>query len=226
MKRTRAIVKVLFLLSAFQVGTVLAQTPSLTQKRPKQFVPPPAYLLKKPDFRQAHWGMSKDEVKQSETVELRTADRSETTLETLVGTGSVAGMPCIIFYEFAEDQLVSASYVIAGKTAAGLKRHTSDNSYLEDYETLKGILREKYGTPLNDETTWRNPLYRDSPARYGLAVSLGHLQESVAWLTPTTRLGAVISGDNYDIGIVVLYQSLGLSDLAEKARKAKVASQF
>jgi hypothetical protein len=167
--------------------------------------------------------MSKEDVKRSETVELENVKQPETALEVLHGTSAVSGMPCMILYQFAENQLVAASYVIAGKTSGRvqMKRHTNDNDFLEDYETVKGVLAEKYGSPLRDETTWRNPLYRADPSHYGFAVSMGHLTKLAGWETPRTRLGLIISGDNFEITIVVSYQSLGLLDLAEKAKKTK-----
>lgn len=165
--------------------------------------------------------MTKEEVKRSETVEIQPMPPSATTLETVGGTSCVAGMPCTILYEFAENQLASAGYVITS-------RHTNANNYLDDYETVKGVLREKYGTPLRDETTWDNPLYRDDPSHYGFAVSIGHLSKGAFWETPTTRVGVFIKGDNYDITIVVMYRSLALQNLveAEKAKKAKAANPF
>lgn len=227
MKTVRVPATLLLLLLTFQAGRALAQT-APPKNPPKPFVPPPFHLPQKPDFRQAHWGMTAEEVKHSETVELQAAERSETGVDILLGTSSVAEMPCAIIYEFAENKLVSANYEILGKIpgAVPTKRHTADNKYLDDYETIKGILSEKYGTPLGDETTWRNPLYRDDPSQYGFAVSLGHLSKLAVWQTPTTRVAEVISGDNYDITIVVRYQSLALLDLAEKARKAKAKSPF
>jgi hypothetical protein len=45
---------------------------------------------------------------------------------------------------------VSAGYTISGKIEGSvpIKRHTNDNNYLDDYEAVKAIMREKYGTPI------------------------------------------------------------------------------
>lgn len=106
--------------------------------------------VKKQDFRQTHWGMSKEEVRRSETLELQAVTVPDTAIEILAGTSSVAGMPCAIVYTIAEDQLVSAGYTISGKIEGSvpIKRHTNDNNYLDDYEAVKAIMREKYGTPI------------------------------------------------------------------------------
>jgi hypothetical protein len=128
-------------------------------------------------------------------------------------------MPCIVTYEFVENQLDGAGYYISGK------RHTNENSYLDDYETIKALLLEKYGDPISDTTDWKNPLYRSDPSHYGFAVSVGHLSRSALWSTPRTRLGVTITGDNYEVAITVFYQSVALLDAAEKA-KAKAKNPF
>jgi hypothetical protein len=79
---------------------------------------------------------------------------------------------------------------------------------------------------VTDEVIWSNPLYRDDLAQHGFGVSIGHLTKLTAWRTPTTQLGVIMSGDNYEISITVSYQSIALRDLAEKTKKATATSPF
>jgi hypothetical protein len=93
--------------------------------------------------------MSKDQVKGSETVELQAMAVDKNGPDVLGGTSSVDGMPCMILYQFADNQLVSAAYQIPGKTLGTLsrKRHTNDNVYLDDFETIRRHVATSMGNP-------------------------------------------------------------------------------
>lgn len=112
-------------------------------------------------FRKTRWGMSKDEVKKSETIKLA-ADR-----DTVLGYETqVAGLKCLLLYVFTEERLVRAKYVI-------VEQHTNKNDFLLDFNTLQQKLTQKYGKPKNDETYWRDDLYKDDVSDWGMAISIG-----------------------------------------------------
>lgn len=102
-------------------------------------------------FRNTSWGMTKDEVKNSETAKF--LDEDDTSL---IYTGKVAGLNTSIFYKFINNKLVSGMYMIEEK-------HSNKNSYIDDYQNIKKILLDKYGKPSIDDTDWKNDLFKDSP---------------------------------------------------------------
>ena len=66
---------------------------------------------------------------------------------------------------------------------------------------------EKYGQPSEDEEFWRSNLYRDNPGDYGMAVAVGDLVKRTTWETDNTKIVLGITGDNFEIGVVIVYFS-------------------
>lgn len=166
------------------------------------------------DFRKARWGMSKIKAKKSETAKLYSEEK-----DIIIYQSKVAGLDCMIGYVFADDKLVRGRYVF-------ILQHTNKNDFIDDYKSIKETISEKYGTPKQDETVWKNLLYADDIEKYGFAVSMGHLYYYAAWETPTTEIDLELSGDNFEIKLLVEYTSIKLKSLAERAKKNKKSSDF
>ena len=155
-----------------------------------------ASTIEDPDFRNVKWGMSKEEVKRYAQEELTEADEGFINIETELLEKKVA-----LLYQFNDkDQLYQAAY-------SSLEEHTNKNLYLEDYEQFKESLIEKYGQPSEDEEFWRSNLYRDNPGDYGMAVAVGDLVKRTTWETDNTKIVLGITGDNFEIGVVIVYFS-------------------
>ncbi len=104
---------------------------------------------RKPDFRQASWGMTPAEVKKAET-------RAEAVSGSPPGElwyrdSLIGAYPARVLYEFAQGKLVRGAYLLSGPRRPA------------DYDYLQNLLIAKYGPPadvsaLNPfgerETTW------------------------------------------------------------------------
>jgi hypothetical protein len=71
---------------------------------------------------------------------------------------------------------------------------------------MKQRLTTVYGNPEYDKTEWKNSLYKDIPEHWGMAISMGHLEYEVKWVTPTTVIIEKLYGDNFKIGYLVFYK--------------------
>jgi hypothetical protein len=131
----------------------------------------------------------------------------------------VAGLDAFAIYIFVSDQLVRGRYGF-------LAEHSNKNDFISDYHRIKSILTRKYGRPLEDETLWKNDLYRDDPDEYGFAVSLGHLVYYANWKTVHTEISLVLHGENYRIVHVLEYRSIELAALESEHRESEEESGF
>ncbi len=166
------------------------------------------------DFRKTTWGMSKSQVKATEAGVPNSEDES-----VLMYSSRISGMNALVIYIFAENKLVRAKYLFT-------EEHSNRNDYITDYNSLKEALGKKYGKIKNEETVWRNDLYRDDFSQWGFAVSLGHLIYYSQWNTENTNISLVLSGENYDIKLAAEYTSKALEKLEEKVREKKQSSEL
>ena len=167
--------------------------------------------LSKYGFRTTLWGMSKDQVKGTETSGLQEyklgGDLSG--LDALYFNTEVAGLNCQVVYYFADNMLTRARYIFG-------EEHSNKNIYIEDFEKIKGKLNESYGIPDKDRTIWSDKLYQDDPSEYGMAVSVGHLQYLAEWRPPETSIRLFLKGDNYKIQLVVEYSGDNFMEFEKK----------
>jgi hypothetical protein len=166
------------------------------------------------DFRKANWGMSKKQVKATESGKVERDDD-----EVLAYSGTVSGMDALIAYIFIDSKLVRAKYVF-------LPQHTNKNDYIVDYKGIKETLTDKYGSPKSDDSYWRNDLYKTDYSEWGFAVSLGHLTYSAEWETESSEISLILSGENYKIHLATEYISKQLKNLEETARQKKKKTEF
>jgi hypothetical protein len=155
-------------------------------------------------FRKSRWGFSKEKVKQSETEE-PVVEKDDV----LGYKAQVAGLDVLIAYIFVNDKLVRSKYVV-------VEKHTNANDFISDYDKLKNGLTRKYGNPDKDEKFWKNDLYKDDYANWGMALKVGHLVYLSSWETKETDIGIVLSGENYDVDLQVEYSSIALESLEDQ----------
>jgi len=161
------------------------------------------------DLRNVNWGMSKEEVMNNETLTL-----VEQIDNNLVYFTSVSNLECLLIYEFVNNKLYSANYVFS-------EEHTTQNQYINDYFTIKGLLEKKYGEPVNYEERWNDSLFKSDPDKRGLAVSVGHLSYLISWETNQTEINLLMYGDNFKISTILFYQSKKLTETAQKQKEEK-----
>lgn len=173
------------------------------------------------DFRDVQWGMSVNKVKEIEKTKLISEQKGYKDI--LIYSDSLMGLDCHVGYVFVNDKLVRSKYIITQK-------HTNKNEYIYDYDRLKKILIDKYGEPEwtknNDDKTWLNSLFKGSPEDWGKAVSAGHLVYSSEWHTPKSKIGLSLSGDNFEIELVIEYKSWKFGELEEKADRENAKSRM
>lgn len=163
---------------------------------PSSDLTPEPSAIVDPDFRNAKWGMSKEEVISSEQ-----SQPDESSKDSIIYyEREVAGFDAILGYSFTDNRLSSGLYVINTK-------HTNDNDYIDDYDNIKKALISKYGTPDADRVNWKNDLFKDDPQDYGLAVAVGDLEYTSVWEKQNGSITLHLSGDNYDITLGLLYMS-------------------
>ncbi|MDP8206716.1 MAG: hypothetical protein P9L92_08655 [Candidatus Electryonea clarkiae] len=165
-------------------------------------------------FRKTKWGMTEDEVKASEPLE--TAEENE---RYLAYKTSVIGKDVFVVYFFIDNQLTRARYVLADS-------HSNKNDFITDYEDFKAILIKKYGNPVQDDSIWKNDLYKDDYSDWGTAISIGHLVYFSNWKTNDTEISNMLMGENYDLSCIVEYCSINFKEIEKKAQDKKALDEF
>lgn len=168
----------------------------------------------KHNFRRTKWGFTVDQVRASEE-----SQAIHQTDDVLVYEDRVADKDFNVAYIFVSNKLVRAKYILK-------ERHSNKADYLLDYATLKKVLKEKYGSPDEDESMWRNDLYKDDSDHWGMAVSVGHLILWSKWTLPETSVFLLINGENYDIDVVIEYSGLELASLEKQQSKQQNLDDF
>lgn len=155
-----------------------------------------AIAVEAPDFRNARWGMTMNQVAESEEIVLIPLSEHPV----LAGSVTVASMKSNVYFEFVDSQLSEAFYVF-------LDTHVNENLYITDFEKLRELLTLKYGPPGEDEMIWRRDLRRDKQDQWGFAVVCGDLIYRAEWDTPRTRIVLSLSGDNFEAFHSLTYES-------------------
>lgn len=160
------------------------------------------------NFGEMEWGLSKKKLVE---LEGRPADQKRVSgLEVMRYQQRVINMNCAIDYFFTANKL--------SRTRFSFENDNLDkNSYLQDYQKIKGALVQKFGRPLKEAMNWRDTSYKDDFSFWGEAVSLGHLELISRWLTPQTEITASLSGADEQILLTVEYTALQLKELAKKS---------
>lgn len=164
-------------------------------------------------FRKTNWGMSKVEVKKTETGKILKDDN------VLGYEAKVAGLDTLIAYIFVDDKLVRAKYIFTEK-------HSNKTDYINDYSSIQKILNKKYGKSAGDETYWKNDLYKDDYQDWGMALAVGHLTKYSNWKVSDTEVWLSINGDNYKISHSVEYSSIKLAGLESAKSEENAAEEF
>jgi hypothetical protein len=156
------------------------------------------------DFRSASFGMSREEVRATETA-VEWIDQSGV----LGFQTSISGLQALAVYHFVNDKFSRANYSVT-------EPHSNRNAHIDDYRKLAGLLEQKYGAPAQDETVWRNDLYRDDPSGWGTAIAAGHMTMYKSWEADTASVIILLNGDNFDMNLLIEYSN---NDLAEEERQ-------
>ena len=178
---------------------------------------PVTTFAKEYDFRKTNWGMSIEEVKKSELkLEKSMWDLGNTLA---YGRAMVLSKKVMIRYSFIDNKLIKAMYIL-------MSEHTNKTDFITDYTDFKDILTKKYGKPDYDTVSWKNRLFEDDYAHWGLAISMGHLVYLSKWETQDTKIDISLSGENHKINCYVVYSSKALKILGEEAKNKRELNDF
>ena len=150
-----------------------------------------------PDFRNVVWGMTQAEVIRAETAATLDEQGDDYLWYKDV---TIDGKKCALLYLFKSGRLNGAGYFFVHK-------HTNLNDFIDDFQSIKSLLTKKYGAPASDDVIWKNDLFKDDYQNWGSAIAMGHLVYRAAWETERTLLILSLSGDNYEIDMLIGYYS-------------------
>lgn len=158
------------------------------------------------DVRQAHWGMTPQEVMAREASKPVDKGPKEYFSDTLTYRGKFSGIKANITYYFFEDRLVKVDYDF---TSA----HANGKAYLEDFDKVRSLETRELGPPELEESEWFNSMFERHPDHYGTAVSLGHLKRAATWDTPVSDIKLTIEGEDFEVHMSMVYKSKEFQDL-------------
>jgi len=100
----------------------------------------------KTNFREATWGMTQKAVIKLEGQEPRGKGTDNITGLDYIGyTGKAGSLSCNYFYYFADDKLVKGWYIFTDD------HFGHKEAYIDDFNTAKNALAEKYGKPAREQ---------------------------------------------------------------------------
>lgn len=162
-------------------------------------------------FRGTVWGMTKDEVIEIEGREPDSSIGSVIYYDDL----SVNGFQTDASFYFDDNKLISGGYKFV---FSGLN-HVST---MRSYETMRDILTNSYGEPIEVEELWTNENDPDKGKKdyYGRALSEDRLELRNKWLKSDTSVLLAIYKEGVDITVTLSYNDIsGVSEKIEKDRK-------
>ena len=163
-------------------------------------------------FGESRWGMSPKEVR-------RLYPKLKKEGEYYAKEHTIAGIDGFLAFDFHDNKLVRVFFI-------SNERYTNDNAHLSDFDTLAGLLKQKYGAPEIDNITWDNDLYRDDPSSYGMAVSVGHLRVNKGWDEGNTRVGLLLSGQNFKVSLTLVYMDLEGTRAKDAAKEDAILDEL
>lgn len=148
-------------------------------------------------FRKVNWGMSKQQVIDAEGKK-PDIDQGNYISYNL----SINVMDCDVLY------VLNDTNQLCGIAINPSIKHSNPNEYINDYNSFKNILVQKFGTQTNtDDMLWKGDLYKGDVDHYGMAVATGDLQYTSTWKNEDSEIYNMLKGDNYKIKLSIIYQS-------------------
>ena len=152
-------------------------------------------VVEKYDFRLAKWGMSKEEVMESERTE--PVLKSDNTLDYSI---IIMKMQTQIGYTFKDNELIRAGFFF-------LTKPETKNEYIDNYLKNKEELIKVNGEPVIDTIKQKDPSKEIDPFNMGQAVCDGDMIYASQWDLPATAIQLVLRGENSECVLTILYLS-------------------
>ena len=160
---------------------------------------------KLPNFKSYSWGDKEELIKENEGKPDYTGVLSGLDAYFVGYNTQASGLNVILTYYFCKSGLYGTRYILNEK-------HSVETKYIEDYNTFKNAIINKYGDPDYDDESWdteRNKEYY--LGNKGDALSYGYLTFSTTWYLDDTIIYMDLSADNYEILLTINYQSVLIS---------------
>lgn len=192
MKRTFAFILTFVLL--FATVTIRAETDESTQETNFEY-----------DFKSFIWGDSMEAVKAVEGEPILDGTVNGMDANYIAYERTAVGLDMVLAYYFCDDGLFQVRYILS-------ETHSNESLYIDDYETFKDALTQKYGETVLDFENWENSskkkYYADDK---GNALCYGYLTYSTYWFLDRTNISMDMRADNYEITMTVDYVSTEIS---------------
>lgn len=147
------------------------------------------------DFRAAMWGMSMEEVMESE--KSKPTIKTENTLDYIT---FLTGMRTQIGYTFKDNKLIRAGFFF-------LTKPKTQNEYADKFLQIKKELIKANGEPIIDKVQQIDPSKKIDEADMGQAACNGDAIFAAQWDLPATDIQLVLRGENSECVLTILYIS-------------------
>jgi len=166
------------------------------------------------DFRNAKWGMTKDEVKASEKLPI-----SDELPEAVTYVSELGGKPAIIGYVFNEEgQLIRAGYLVEDE-------QISPQDYVAAFEKAKKDLGVRLGMPSTDRMLWTSGVQDvTDPEKFGEATCEGKMRYIAGWADERTAVNLTLDGYEGKCRLAAMYDSIDLYVLPAMLEKSSMKS--
>lgn len=165
----------------------------------------------KTDFRAFTWGESLEQVQSEETAKFIIKDKDDM----LEYKDELGGYDCDVIYTFNEsDKLISGDYVFT-------KKYTNPQLYLQDYNSFKTLLTEKYGKAVSEKENWSKNSTPSDKSNFGQAIADGNLILNTQWVTNRSVVQISLNSGNKVPFLHIHYTTKSLDELQDKVALEK-----
>ena len=176
------------------------------------------------DIRNVRWGMTREEVKNTEYMEELNIDlqgivpegfeKLSETLSLLIYQTNVLEINTYLVYVFVADRLVAVAYSFNPD-------HTSFRLYASDFSNVNNSLSGKYGRWRSDVDT-ASDLQRKAGMDLGFLLDLGDYRRTVEWFTKRTVIRHQITSVKRTVSHVLFYESTDSYNARKKASQSDI----
>jgi len=148
------------------------------------------------DFRNVYWGMSQENVKESEAMA-----PGEEKPGVITYIGEFEGKPAIIGYLFEEGKLARPEYLMT-------ESYDEPAVYVQNFNSLKDYYTKTYGSPTYDTVNWKEGASQAmGPGKFPEAACKGDLQYLAGWGTHGSMVRLKLQGNKGKCELGIMYES-------------------
>jgi hypothetical protein len=160
------------------------------------------------NLRLTRWGMTQKEVINSE----EKMDPVEITENVVKYKTKILKNSVELHYVFVDNKLIGAIYHLQ-------ENYLNSDHFRNTYTKFKNALIKKYGNPVEEKTDWINDTYKNFSKKWGLALSLGHVEYASSWKTISTTIRCSLREENYYVLCLIEYWSIEYAQLLQEIIK-------